>query len=943
MVQQHLWLIEFRQSLGASAAVATEATPSSAQTSALSTATPPPPPPPPPRQRLSPRKANPTKRATHDAPKGVSQSSKGILFEEHWEEEAIAEGLADGSLVCGKLHVPSFHTDTAYVIPDEAGDGDADATWIPVTGFVARNRAFHGDAVVARLLWSPWRPDSTATNALDQGNQDVGSDRGDVKEEPLSSSETVSQVPTSQIPPPPPPLPPPPRAPTRAAEVSCSSPAPSEEKTTGLSSDSAEEKPSVKSARCRVVAVQERRGARGEIVASLRPPTRNPGSGGEARVSELRVQPRDRRLPAFSLQEIEGHTENCSREALLHSLAQSSVDLLCVVRFLDWPRESPFPRAQLLDVLGSQGDLEAESHALLSFYGLEWRPFPAQVEEALKSSFPDGSAAVQAELSAGRSDLRHLRCVTIDPPNARDLDDAVSISPGRAGGEVRIGVHIADVTHFVRPGSLTDLEARRRATTVYLVGKVYPMLPRWLSENLCSLLPDGDRLAFSVFFTLNSEGHLVTSDAPVFCRSVIRTYTRLDYRTVDGALSQDIGTACTEVPKDILEDLHSLASITAARRQMRLACGAVAVPRTQVEFDLDEDGRVEGLTQESGSSVSHHLIEELMVLANHLVATEMVQAVGTLTSSGGQEDALPQPLLRRHQETEAKVRKRILDLLPRELKLAAPAEGDLSELLAWCQQRQHAAAHEAVVSEALMAFKEAEYVVADLTEEELAARAQHWALALPSYMHFTSPIRRYADVLVHRRLAYILASREGTAAAPDPEGQSDSDSFLLDLKKAVRNCNAKKRRAQDAQLDAMQFALAEHVHRSGGLTIEDAVITRIVLPGQDAKESADSNQPKRRKGQRKALKEALEIYVPLAKCVRSVSLESLNLELVPPSTGEAHAEASKSTAEVDKRSIRVRVRDSDSIRDLQTLIPISVRLVTSQEQDVEGRIPRSWT
>merc|ERR1712232_1333042 len=142
-----------------------------------------------------------------------------------------------------------------------------------------------------------------------------------------------------------------------------------------------------------------------------------------------------------------------------------------------------------------------------------------QVEGELRASFPDGESVVQKELMAGRTDLRHLRCVTIDPPQAKDLDDAVSIMPGAQKGTYRIGVHVADVTHFVEPGSSCDMEARRRATTVYLVNKVYPMLPRWLSEQLCSLLPDGSQLTFSVFFTLNERGHLVDSEPPNITRA----------------------------------------------------------------------------------------------------------------------------------------------------------------------------------------------------------------------------------------------------------------------------------------------------------------------------------------------------------------------------------------------------------------------------------------
>eukprot|EP00435_Cladocopium_sp_Y103_P035507 s178_g9.t1 len=205
------------------------------------------------------------------------------------------------------------------------------------------------------------------------------------------------------------------------------------------------------------------------------------------------------------------------------------------------------------------GEEVALADALLAFFGLEWRRFPEAVEQQLREQFPDAAAVVESELPH-RRDLRHLNCVTIDPPHAKDLDDAVG--PGKAPGSYRVGVHIADVTHFLRPGTATDLEARKRATTVYLVSRTYPMLPRWLSENLCSLLPDGDRLAFSVFFTINGDGRLDDTEPPKMCRTVIRTRAKLSYDMVDSFLTAND----SQIPTDLHQDLRSLAEITAAAR-----------------------------------------------------------------------------------------------------------------------------------------------------------------------------------------------------------------------------------------------------------------------------------------------------------------------------------------------------------------------------------------
>lgn len=177
------------------------------------------------------------------------------------------------------------------------------------------------------------------------------------------------------------------------------------------------------------------------------------------------------------------------------------------------------------------------------------------------------------------------------------------------------------------------------------------------------------------------------------------------------------------------------------------------------------------MVQEAPSSISHHLIEELMVLANHIVAVQLMEA------SGGQqhvthEAALPHALLRRHPDTEPKVRQKIFEILPETLCRQAPEEGSLSTLLSWCQERLPHVTYQAVCADVMTAFKEAEYIVADSEEEEdtaPTATVGHWALSLPAYMHFTSPIRRYADVLVHRRLAHIIALRS-SAPGSDHSG-----------------------------------------------------------------------------------------------------------------------------------------------------------------------------
>ncbi|CAK0868521.1 unnamed protein product, partial [Prorocentrum cordatum] len=777
----------------------------------------------------------------------------------------------------------------------------------------------------------------------------------------------------------------------------------------GLSSEVKEE---WSRARCRVVAVLQRSSWAGDIVAVVQP---------LAGRQHLKVQPRDRRMPAFWVVEedlpggaaahaeagdaegppkargearrlkaqaagAEARARSVSREQLVRAVDAEEHGqgggVLCVVRAVDWPRESLSPRARVTEVLGPLGSAAAESDALLAFYGLEWRGFDQAAEDALREEFPTGDGVVAQELAAGRADMRQLRCITIDPPNAKDLDDAVSVVPGPRPGTFRIGVHVADVTHFVRPDSAIDAEARRRATTVYLITKVYPMLPRRLSEGLCSLLPDGDRLSFSVFFTLDGEGNLVPEDPPWIQKAVIRTCTRLDYHQVDAAL--DGGPPDDGISQEVLGDLRCLEAVTAARRKLRIDSGSVVLERRSPAFKTDSDGRVEGLELESTASASHRLIEELMVLANHIVALRLVEGGAAAAAVGGaaQEASVSLPLLRRHKDSESKVRQKVFEVLPGALRSEAPQNTGLQELLQWCKERMLPQTYEAVCSEVLTEFEEAEYFVAEVNDdgvedEQEAPDLAHWALALPAYMHFTSPIRRYADVLVHRRLAYMLeqeaSSRQAETRADHGAGGAavDHGTFLEGLKEAANVCNAKKRDAQDAQIDAIQLALSEHVSRSGGVDVEDAVVTRILLPRlPDAREleqeaahppqaldEVEASRTFKERIQKRTIKEALEFYIPLAQCSRSVSFEALGIELVPGSDvqqgdggegparppGKAGGGKSGSASEAVTAVSSVRVRAAGRAGpevELRALEPLTVRLVAEQ---TEALSPRRWT
>lgn len=408
-----------------------------------------------------------------------------------------------------------------------------------------------------------------------------------------------------------------------------------------------------------------------------------------------------------------------------------------IIRITRKAKGNKMAEGEVIDVLGPDGDNNAEMHAILAEYGLPYS-YPEEIEQAAEEISDD---ITPAEIKR-RRDMRDRLTFTIDPRDAKDFDDALSLRIND-DGTYEVGVHIADVTHYVRPGSSIDREGYDRATSVYLVDRTIPMLPERLSNGICSLRPDEDKLTFSVVFTLDE-------DAVVKHYDIVRTVTRSDRRLCYEEAQQIIEQAATsdsrrEGSREVisLEDaILTLDRLAKKLRQRRFEKGAIAFDREEVKFEIDENGKPLSVYFRT-SEDANKLIEEFMLLANRTVATH----VGKI---------LQKPFVYRiHDLPDPEKLKDFSQFIRRfgyNLKTGSTRKETVSKninnLLAEVQGKAEAGLIETI---AVRAMAKAVYSTDNIG---------HYGLAFPYYTHFTSPIRRYPDMMVHRLLERYLAEGE---------------------------------------------------------------------------------------------------------------------------------------------------------------------------------------
>ena len=390
---------------------------------------------------------------------------------------------------------------------------------------------------------------------------------------------------------------------------------------------------------------------------------------------------------------------------------------LVVARLRPWLPGHADAEGEVVDVLGQPGDPGIDTLSIVKEYDLpiEFPPHVLEAAEAFTDRIPEAE-------TPNRLDLRHLFCVTIDPEDARDHDDAVSLED-RPGGGYRLGVHIADVDHYVKGGSPLDHEAMARGTSVYLTGRVIPMLPERLSGNLCSLLPDRDRLAVSVLIDLDANGRPMKSRiAP----SMVRSRARLSYLQAQKLLNGG-GSADPAPHADVLRKMDALRRCITGRRMKR---GAIDFNIAEPRIVVDCEGNVTEISR-SERLDSHRIIEEFMLLANETVGRHL------------RDRNLP-GLYRIHERPDAQKLSEFADTaaafgfgFPRRDRITS---SDIQKFLAAVAGKRFG---QVLNARLLQSMKKAVYSPDNVG---------HFGLACDTYTHFTSPIRRYPDLMVHRLL-----------------------------------------------------------------------------------------------------------------------------------------------------------------------------------------------
>ncbi|XP_006460291.1 hypothetical protein AGABI2DRAFT_192038 [Agaricus bisporus var. bisporus H97] len=471
-------------------------------------------------------------------------------------------------------------------------------------------------------------------------------------------------------------------------------------------------------------------------------------------------KPTDKRVPLIAIP-----TEQAPPDFVQNSDAYANrLFVACIKRH---PISSLHPFGTLVEELGPIGDIEVETSALLKDCNFPTEEFSDNVLKCI----PPVPWAIPEHEFKGRQDLRDQRIITLDPEDAKDLDDALSVKIND-DGTYDVGVHIADVSYFVKPNTALDRDARKRATSVYLVQRAVPMLPPMLCEQLCSLLPGQERLTFSVVYTMTKDAKVLKK---WFGKTVIKSAGRISYREAQNVLDgKPLSTAFT-IPEhdtqDIRRDIMVLFDLARQLRLERMRNGALIVDSMRLKFQLDDNGLPTDC-REYDKYDSNTLVEEFMLLTNLSVAQHVAVHLPEQT------------LLRRH---DSPLERRLINFVKRAERLGFQIDtSSASALMKSLDTITDPTARKLLQLLCYKATQRAKYFCAGMLD---IAKYQHYALNQPLYTHFTSPIRRYADILVHRQLDAVLQGGVDTKFTMDRDA----------VAKVAQQCNIKNDSAALAQ------------------------------------------------------------------------------------------------------------------------------------------------
>ncbi|MFI5160897.1 MAG: ribonuclease R [Sphingobacteriales bacterium] len=450
-----------------------------------------------------------------------------------------------------------------------------------------------------------------------------------------------------------------------------------------------------------------------------------------------------------------------------------------VAEITDWPAGARNPIGRIKHVLGIQGENDTEMNAILAEYG-----FPLKFDKEVERDAEEIPDVIAADEIARRRDFRDVLTFTIDPFDAKDFDDAISfrILPN---GNYEVGVHIADVSHYIQPDSALDKEALDRATSVYLVDRVIPMLPERLSNGLCSLRPKEDKLCFAAIFELNEEAYVVEE---WFGKTIIHSDRRFTYEEVQQIIEDKAG--------EYSEEIEKLNALAYKLRDRKFKNGAISFETTEVKFKLDEQGRPTGVYVKERKD-AHKLVEDFMLLANRKVA-EFVSKKGKgkhkYTFVYRTHDSPKPDSLASFAQFAARFGYRINTKSDREIAkslnfLMEDVEG---------KKEQNVLTHLAIRSMAKAIYT--------------TKSSSHYGLAFDHYTHFTSPIRRYPDVMVHRLLFHYLNG-----------GQSANEAYY---EKLCQHCSQMEKKAADAERASVKYKQAEFLKDQIG-TVYTGIISGV--------------------------------------------------------------------------------------------------------------------